>query len=100
MFRIDRETARSFWAHLNAKHSIESDDWWQAYYEKQLSFSTEKPWLYGTEECLFEEWLNEEIAKGFKFEQFPESVHSVHLEHDPIFMHYYGPRKSEYPLPG
>jgi hypothetical protein len=108
MFVLTRSTAADLWGYINdlfTGYHIDSDAWWEALYDKQMTHSQETPWLYGSEEAIMEHWLNEELRlnKGlpehlhFKFTQFPLAIHSVHPEDSPLFMHYYGPRKAEYP---
>ena len=97
MFRLKRESVEDFWNFVNVNHDIKTQDWWDAFYEKQTAFSKESPWMYGTDECFLEEWLNLRMHQGFQFFQLTDDIQSVDAKHDPIFMHYYGPNKENYP---
>jgi hypothetical protein len=96
MFRLNRNTAIDFWNYLNKDHSIYSDKWWRLFYERQISYSSSSPWMYGTDECFIEEWLNNKVKQGFRFTQLTDDIHSVSKEHDPLFLHYYGTNKENY----
>jgi len=112
MYKLSYEAAVSLWDFINnralspASGPITQTLWWEIYKKKQLDFSTDQPWLYGTEEAITEDWLNEEIQlneslpehRHVKFTQLSETIHSVHPENSPLFLHYHGPRKHEYPL--
>ena len=98
MFRLDRNTALDFWKYLNIEHEIQSEKWWKSFCHKQLSYSTSAPWMYGTDECFIEEWLNNKIKQGFKFTQLTEDIQSVAKECNPLFLHYYGSTKENYPM--
>jgi hypothetical protein len=97
MFCLDREAATSLWDYINAEHDIRDNKWWELFHARQLSFSDEEPFLYGSEEAIIEAWANEMISKGFEFMPLTDNIHSVKPEHDPIFLHYYGSNKSRYP---
>lgn len=93
MYRFTRDTALTYWAHINRDYEIESDKWWEALYCRQLSYSTTTPWAYGTEECLLQEWLNKYSPK---FIQLTDDIQSTFG--NPLFLHYYGTSKSKYPV--
>lgn len=97
MFCMNRETVISLWNYINAKNDIATDKWWELFYNRQLSFSSEHPYFYGTDEAIIEGWTNEMIPKGMDFVPLSDNIHSVKPEHDPIFFHYYGNNKSKYP---
>lgn len=95
MYILDRETAFSLWDWINKDYPINSQKWWDVYYEKQLALSPEHPYDYGSEEAIMEEWLNKTLPQ---FTQLTDDIHSVHPEYNPKFLHYHGRRKAEYPL--
>lgn len=94
MFIMDRETAFHLWDWINREHHINTRQWWDNYYMRQKILSQETPWHYGSDEAIKEEWLN---SHDIQFEQMTDKFHSVHQDQNPIFMHYYGQTKQQYP---
>lgn len=94
MFSMDRDTAFHLWDWLNYGCSINHPDWWRSYYSRQLSLSAECPWDYGSDEAIKEEWLN---TNAIEFDCMTDDYHSVHLNMNPVFFHYYGETKCSYP---
>jgi hypothetical protein len=94
MFVMDRHTAEKLWAWLNRHHDINSQEWWNAYHFRQRVLSSEKPWEFGSEEALMEEWLN---SNSIQFQCMDDRFHSVHPEKKPLFLHFYGQSKKDYP---
>mgnify|MGYP007071565173 CR=1 FL=1 len=95
MYVMDRDTVEKVWGWLNRHSDINSRRWWDDHYVRQCVLSRERPWEFGTEEALLEEWLN---SHQISFECMTDEFHSVHHDRKPVFLHFYGQSKKNYPL--
>ena len=103
MFSLNLPTLVGFWEWLNRDHSIDSPEWWEAYRQRQVRCAAEaagageclEPFLFGSEEAILEDWLNEE---PIEFAQFGFQIHGLcDAPGRRSFTHYYGNNKEKYP---
>ena len=93
---LDKPTAQSLWNFINQEHHINTPQWWNKHLEKQTKLSPQKPWNYGSDEEIIEEWFNKRTPNPLPTKT-PATLHSVH-DHDNLsFLHYYLETKTNYP---
>lgn len=97
IFSLSRKDLGDFWDFVNADASIDSPEWWELLYSRQVETNERvlaagskysEAWMYGLDEHWIEEWVN---RSGVQWEQIPDSVHSVpRIDPNAILLHYDG----------